>query len=224
MDDGTTTTAAATGAAATTGETAGAAIEWLLFAVVVVVPYLAWFPDLGDPPRLNPYTLFPLLGLWAWSLMWVHYAHGTLRRLVPGLGRSDAFHRWSGWLVLTLILLHPGLLLGAMTVDTELGPARGPLVYAGESGRVAVIAGAVALMAFCAFEVLVRLAQRPSVQRRWRWVSLSQVVAMTLIWFHGLALGRHLGDGGLRTWWFVLGVLYVPCAAVVLRADWRSEP
>lgn len=197
---------------------------WLLFAVVVIVPYVHWLRALDPGKPINPYTVFPLLGVWAWSLMWTHYAHGTLTMLSSRLVRSPIYDRLTGWLVLALLLGHPGLLVGAQLADTELGPVEGVRTFAGEGRGWLALLGALGLVAFLLYEVLVRLRLRERLGRAWRWVGLAQAAAMAAIFVHGLGLGRHLaGETWFRHYWVVLGALLLPCFSVIVRADWRRE-
>ncbi|MBI2051174.1 hypothetical protein HYT33_00210 [Candidatus Roizmanbacteria bacterium] len=49
---------------------------WMLFTIVVSVGYAVWKQRAG--PKYLPATLyevFPLLGIWAWSIMWTHCAN-----------------------------------------------------------------------------------------------------------------------------------------------------
>jgi hypothetical protein len=199
------------------------AVVWLLFAVVVVVPYVHWVHALEPGKPVNPYTVFPLLGVWAWSLMWTHYVHGTLTMVSSRFTSSATYKRWTGWMVLTLVLAHPGLLMGALLVDTEQVPPASYLGYAGAGREWLAVLGTVALVAFLGYEALVRLSLRERLGAGWRWVSVAQMVAMTAVFVHGLGLGRHLEQPGwFRHYWVLLGALLLPCFAVIGRADWRS--
>ncbi len=199
------------------------AVAWLLFCIVVIVPYVHWLDALGPSKPLDPYTVFPLLGIWAWSLMWTHYAHGSLTMVSRRFARSPIYQRVSGVLVLSLLLAHPGLLLAGLLIDTgPLAPSTA-LIYGGAGRGVFVIAGVAALVAFLAYELLDGLAVRGRLARHWRWVGLAQMVAMTLVFAHALGLGRHLQEPGwFRHYWVALGALLIPCFAVIGRADWRS--
>jgi hypothetical protein len=195
------------------------AAAWGMFCIVTIVPYVQWVGELEPGKPLNPYTVFPLLGLWAWSLMWTHYAHGTLAILSPRFVPSPIYKRVSGVAVLALILAHPALLTAALVRDTG-GAALGTYAGDGEVGYVAI--AAVALAAFLLWEVVTRGSWRQRLGRSWRWVSLAQMVAMALVFVHALALGRHFGaDTWFQHYWVALGALLLPCFAVIARADWR---
>lgn len=204
--------------------TASKLTPWLLFSLVVALPFLAWAQNLDwELVSLSLYALFPLLGLWAWGIMWTHYFYGALFLAFSYLERNPLYTKISGYIVLMLILFHPGLLALAQWQATALLPLSSFYAYAGSSLKFYIIIGGVALTTFLAYELLVRLRQQPCVRRLWPWVSLSQMIAMTLIFIHGLQLGQHLQAGWLQIYWIILGVLLIPSFAMVGWMDWSRR-
>lgn len=199
------------------------AVAWLLFCVVVLVPFVHWADTLAPGKPLNAYTVFPLLGVWAWSLMWTSYVHGTLSMVSDRFVRSPLYGRVTGVLVLMLLMAHPGLLITGLLVDTGEDAPGTVLLFGGEGEGVFVVLGMAALVAFFVYEVLDRLDLKARMGRRWRWVGLAQIAAMTAVFVHSLALGRHLDEAGwFRHYGVALGALLLPCFAVIGRADWRT--
>jgi hypothetical protein len=186
---------------------------WSLGALVCLIAILAWGP--GYDWRVLPfsaYVLFPLLGLLAFSLMWTHYVLGTIRELAgvkPEVLKS--YYHYTGWAVLFLICLHPGLLIGQLFLD---GAGLPPLSYeryvAPGLGWVTLL-GSVSLLVFLAFE-LHRFFGKKS---WWHYVVDASDFAMLAIVYHGLRLGTDLNRlGWFRTvWWFYA----VTLVAVLLR-------
>ena len=88
-------------------------LAWSLVATVSVLAFIAWGQgNSWNFSHLSSYQLFPLLGLLAFSLMWTHYIIGTAKELITA--RPEAlrtYYRWTGYAVLLLICLHPGLLI-----------------------------------------------------------------------------------------------------------------
>lgn len=156
--------------------------------------------------------------------MWTHYMYGTLRLLSDKFPFNHSYKKVSEYLVLAFILLHPGLLIYKLWADTGQYPPESYMNYVGEGSKLFLLMGTVALLCFLAYEVLSRLRRADVVQRVWRWVSLSQAIAMTLIFIHGLALGRHLYGGWFQAYWVLLGCLLIPCFAVILHYDWTKKP
>lgn len=199
-------------------------LPWKLFALVVIVSVIAWWTttgiQLGKP---TSYQLFPLLGLLAWSVMWTHYALGGVRLLRP-FPKNKLYSRLSAVVVLGCLLLHPGLLAMEMWETTRLLPPGSFYAYVGPAMKTTVLLGSISLIIFLAFDVFEYFHKKPWVQKQWKWISLSQMVAMTLIFIHSLRLGNTLQSGWFQFWWILLGALLIPCFGLILRADWTTKP
>ncbi len=199
-------------------------MPWLLFAVVVTVPSVAWLQTYNWEPVLTISAVFPLLGVLAWSIMWTHYAYSWMRLHYPEAYSANALYdKVSTWLVLGLILLHPGLLgwqqyrlFGVLPPDS---------FYTGiaENLEPFVAIGALALVLFLIYEVVHRLRQKQSIQKIWGWISLSQLLAMVLIFVHGLQVGQIVLSGWMIGWWIILGVLLLPALYSTAINDWKVQ-
>lgn len=181
---------------------------WALTLVVLVLPILAWLPRAS---QLTLYTLFPLFGLLAYSLMWAHYVAGALRRY---LGFDDTvlhLHFYlTSWLVLGLILLHPFLFeLGLYLDGLGLPPANLFSVYPGVLERLGILAAVVALVCFLFYEFH-RIYKAKS---WWRYVETANEVAMGFIIFHGFTLGGEIRNGWYYSVWVVMAVTLGLCVA-----------
>ncbi len=196
-------------------------LPWLVGAAAVLYP-LVTFID-AKPELTDPYQVFPILGILAWSLMWTHYVNGSITLWFGTKFRSPSYKKVTEYLVLALILLHPSLLVYALWRDTGTLPPASYLDYVGEANAKFILFGTVALLAFLSFEVLQRLRSRPAVMRQWRWVSVSQIVAMTLIFVHGLGLGNTINNSWFQTWWLFMGAVLLPCFWIVLQSDWPRK-
>jgi hypothetical protein len=197
---------------------------WSLFCIAVTVPFIAWGSRLGwDPEAITLYSLFPLLGLWAWSVMWTHYAYGSILILDGKAAKNKLYKKVSGWFVLAALLLHPGLLALAQWQSTDVLPPESYYLYVGQAFAIFITLGFIAINAFLAYEILERLRSNELVERYWKWMSLSQALAMILIFIHAMALGQDLGSGWFQFYWVILGALLIPCFGLILRADWRRK-
>lgn len=169
-----------------------------LLAVVV------WAGERLDGGALTAYDWFPLLGLLAFSLMWTHYIVGAIRRKL-GLEKSanKLYTRLTGVVVLALILLHPGLLIFQLNRDGfGLPPSSYVQVYAEPMMRGAIMLGTIALLIFLAFECKKWWGEKSW----WRFVEYAQLLAMGLIFYHGLTLGRELSVGWYQAVWYLYGI------------------
>lgn len=195
---------------------------WCLWVLALAIPFVRWLQLLGGRP-LDAYTIFPLLGLWLLSTFWVSYAVGAIGMLDKRFQPNKYFSQATGYAILSLLLLHPGLLLGTQWLKYDLLPPKSYENYVGHAAKIFVLIAGVAWLLFISYEFFMRLKQKPWVAKHWRWISLTQMIAMALVFTHSLKLGQHLQTGWLRVYWVILGVILVPCIIIVGRADWKKH-
>ena len=160
---------------------------------------------------INAYQLFPLLGLLAFSIMWSHYITGTIRELL-NINKSvlSKYFRLTSYVVLILILLHPGLFIYQRFRDGYgLPPGSYESYVAPGLGWVTML-GTVSLLVFIAFEFHRLYGKRSW----WRYVADASDFAMLAILYHGLRLGGQLQQGWFRYVWLFYAVSLV---AVLVR-------
>ncbi|HMS23885.1 MAG TPA: hypothetical protein PKB09_03695 [Candidatus Saccharibacteria bacterium] len=198
---------------------------WLLFFIVVVIGCTAYFSDQNweiSAVVSSGLSIFPLLGIVAWSIMWTHFVYGALR-IKYRLPKNKLYSVSSGWLVLILILLHPGLFFFEMNRTTQLLPPKSILLYTGEGLLWAVLIAELALLIFLSYEVFNRIRDKAIIKKNWFWISLSQMLAMTLIFVHSLALGQNLKDGWFRYYWILLFVILAVCFAIIFKTELKKR-
>lgn len=179
----------------------------LLTTLVLGLSFLAWLQ--GVRGNVGRYEFFPLLGLMAFGLMWMHYVSGSLKRYV-GLANERAVLRKyftvTSVIVLGLILLHPGLLYtGLYTDGFGLPPLSSFAVYQSVGARVALLLGSIGLTIFLLFELKRWFGQR----KWWKYVDYANIGAMILIFMHALIIGGELMNGWFRFVWLALGWILV---------------
>lgn len=199
-------------------------LPWLLFAFVSIFTIIGWLyiRDWSIYP-ITALSIFPVLGIYAWSIMWTHYIISTNRLLNPSVGRNKQYSFVSSLIVFALILLHPGLIIWSMWSNLGTLPPGSIYSYVGESMKVFIILGLVSLVIFLSFDVFSKYRNRSIVKRNWRWISLLQMIAMILIFIHGIGLGYILENTAFRIYWLVLGTTLIPCFAVVIKNDWKNN-
>lgn len=181
-------------------------MAWSLSLIVSVVAIIAWGGN--NNWRLFPistYQFFPVLGLLAFSIMWSHYVAATVRDLA-GIQKEalSSYFRRTGYLVLVLICLHPGLLTYQRFRDGAGLPPGSYASYVGHSLGWVTLLGEVSLLVFLAFEFHRVFGKRPW----WHYVHNASDAAMLAIAYHGLRLGSQLHRGWLRyVWLFYVAVL-----------------
>ena len=193
---------------------------WILGVGVMFAGFLAWFQNMGNTFNIvSLYQVFPILGIWAWSIMWTHFAIWELRRLKPVLPKNALYSKVSGILVFLLLLLHPGLLAIEQFRQGEGLPPASYYAYAGEASAWLIMLGSLGLTGFLFYEVVSRFQKNEKVKKMWWLVNITQTVAMAAIFTHGLKLGGDIHGGWFRTYWIWLGLMLIPC---LLHAHWED--
>ena len=178
-----------------------------LTVFVVGLAVLAWLQGLHG--KIGVYELFPLLGILAWVLMWMHYVGGSLKRYLGLAKDMQILKRYfdiTSAIVLALILLHPGLLYVGLYADgMGLPPFSAFLVYEHLTMRVALVLGSISLTIFLLFE----LRRWFKGKSWWRYIEWANILAMFLIFVHALMIGGELYAGWFMAVWVLLGLFLV---------------
>jgi hypothetical protein len=184
---------------------------WVLAAVVCTVALVAWGRDYHWKfLPFNAYRTFPLLGLFAFGLMWTHYMVGTARELTGVKPEAiRPYFRYTGYSVLVLICLHPGLLIYQLFSDgAGLPPGSYEHYVAPGLGWITLL-GTASLLVFLVFEFHRKFGDRPW----WHYVVDASDIAMLAIVYHALRLGTDLHQKWYRyVWWFYAITLVVVLA------------
>lgn len=186
---------------------------WALSSISVLLALLAWLRDHNwQLAHLSSYTLFPLFGLLAFSLMWSHYIVAAIRKYyrVPSAALGNYFEVTSLG-VLAAILLHPGLLVYRLWRDGFGLPPASYKSYVAPGMVWIVILGTISLFIFLAFEL--RRFYKNHIW--WKYVQYASDAAMAAIFYHSLRLGMQLQGGWLRGVWFLYGLTYIIALVVM---------
>ena len=187
---------------------------WILFTLVSSISIILWLITLsGNIGSL--YQFFPILGVLAWTTMWVQYvAASTDKRFV----------KWTGVLVLLLIMMHPGIFLVQRFLDTGLLPPESYVTYVGPLREWAIVLAIAALVVFLLYDILKRFRRKLIAHGVWAYFGLLQMVAMVAIFIHGLTLGTSMNSHFFVFWWILLGIILVPCMIRQVIRDFRTLP
>ncbi|MFI5271210.1 MAG: hypothetical protein ACHQT9_04155 [Candidatus Saccharimonadales bacterium] len=182
-------------------------IAWFLVATVSILAVVGWagyfqwhiFP-------ISTYQFFPVLGLLAFSILWTHYIIVFLKtRWSINRAVTANYFRWTGYAVLALICLHPGLLIYQRFRDGYGLPPHSYETYVAPGLGWITLVGTTCLLIFLAFE-LHRFFGKKS---WWHYVSDASDLAMLGIAYHSLRLGTTLQQGWLRYVWYFYVVTLV---------------
>jgi len=198
--------------------------SWGIFALSVVLPIAVWGNNVSwNFSSLSLYSYFPLFGLLAWMIMWTHYVNGAVRIKTPGLKKPKYYAKVTAYIVLASILLHPGLLALAQFQNDAGLPPTSFFNYLGDASRIAVLFGSISLIIFLSFEYFDRARNKDWVKKAGLWISISQSVAMILIFVHALRIGGNLNTDWFYAVWLAYGALLIPCFYIIHDADLKSR-
>jgi hypothetical protein len=150
---------------------------------------------------LSSYQFFPLLGLLAFSIMWSHYMMTAVRTYwrLPREVLAKYF-RWTGYAVLVLICLHPGILVYQRFRDGFGLPPHSYETYVAPSMAWVTLLGTASLLVFLAFELRRFYGNRSW----WHYVADASDIAMLAIVYHALRIGSSLqAVSWFRMVWYV---------------------
>jgi hypothetical protein len=197
---------------------------WVILAFAILVPFIVWGQGIDwQLGSISIYRWFPLFGLLAWMVMWTHYITGTLVIKYPILTRPKIYKPFTEYLVLASLLLHPGLLIYAQWKNGAGLPPNSYLEYVGEALALAVMFGTIALIIFLSYEFFDRLQHKQTIKRWWPAISISQSIAMILIFVHGLRLGTNLSSGWFVYVWIACGIALLPCFYIIHEQDFANR-
>ncbi len=185
---------------------------WLLTALAAALAVIVWGQSYDWQLSFDAYLVFPVLGLTAYSIMWAHYMAGTLREFfrVDKTALKE-YYRWTGFAVLALICLHPGLLIYKRFVDGYGLPPHSYETYVAPGLGWITLLGTASLLVFLAYEFHRKFGKRDW----WHFVTQAGDLAMIAIFYHGLRLGTQTQSGWFHYVWWFYGITLV---AVLIRS------
>lgn len=179
-------------------------VAWELTFVVSFLSFYVWGDQLSwDFSSLNLYSVFPLLGLLGFSLMWTHYVMWALR-VWTGYDNDQisSYRKYTSHVVLACILLHPALIIYQLNKDGLGLPPESYANFVGDAAVKFIYLGLIAWMAFMLFEFKNKLSKKSW----WKYVLMFNSIAMFFVVVHALQLGQHLQTGWFKSVWIGYGV------------------
>jgi len=198
----------------------------LVFAAALVIPALAFFSNRGgtgflaglDLPTFS-ILMFPLVGLYAFTLLWVQFMLGSslypLRAVFPWI---ETFHRTEGVFVLLFALLHPTLVLLGVGSLAEyfktdfVADALVPWVWVGE----------VQLTLLCITVATAILRKTKRLRTRWHYIHYANYIVFGLAWLHSWNLGTDV-QSSLAWLWYCYGATALISAGARLVREVRTR-
>lgn len=189
-----------------------------LYATVTITAIYVWGVQLNwNLSNLDAFTVFPLLGLVAFSLMWVHYLSGFIRDTwFPGSSTKRTFNVTT-IAVLVLILMHPALLITQLFRQGFGLPPGSYKDYVAPGNYIFAIIGMIGLAGLLTFEFRRFFSKKPW----WKYVGVISDSAILLIALHSIKLGQHLQSGWFRYLWYfyVLTLILLIARTYVMKLN-----
>jgi glycine/D-amino acid oxidase-like deaminating enzyme/nitrite reductase/ring-hydroxylating ferredoxin subunit len=190
-------------------------IVWL---AVLAMPALAFFGARGGTGFLKGLDFktlrlltFPLLGLYAFTLIWAQLVIGAnmrwLRRLFP---RIETFHRTEGIFALVFALAHPLFLATGLGLAEYL-----KIEFVDPRLKWAVLLGDLQLLLLVTTVATALLMKRPWLRRRWHLIHYANYAVFAMVWVHSWTLGSDVRTTSLKWLWFFFGATGI--ASAVMR-------
>jgi len=179
-------------------------LNWLyLIQLMFLAPsFIYWLDSRSwSFSELGFYGLFPLLGLFAFTMMWFHLMVAYLKKIRPKMFDYENFYKITSRIVLALIILHPGLL-----IYKSLSQGTSVLDYSGNNNRAFIAFGIIALIVFLGYEVVEKFKKSSIIVNNQQYVRAFNRAAFVLVYTHGLMVGQHLQNGWLKILWIFYGI------------------
>ena len=169
---------------------------WLavVYPLLVRIKTLPWKADI-EVLSLN---VFPLFGLAAFALLWLHSISGVFEPWLRKHINFDRFVHITSSIILISIILHPLLLL----VGLKLNIKNVFLYYEVKYIWLAIVAW----LLLITYDIGKALKKYNFFVRNWNNILIISTVGFLLTFFHSLALGSDLQSGILRSIWIFYGV------------------
>lgn len=152
------------------------------------------------------FNLFPMLGMAAFTLLWLHVLSGAFEPWLKKHFDFDRFVHNTSILIFIFIILHPLLLLIGLDFNfNEL------FLYGAKHIWFAIIAWILLIT----YDIGKVLQKYNFFTRNWKNILLISTIGFLLTFFHSIGLGSDLQSGTLRIIWIIYGITGIAAAIYV---------
>lgn len=169
----------------------------LVATVAVVLPIWAHIRNVSWSDSSLLLNLFPIFGLLAFTLLWLHSMSGVFEEYLRRLYNFDFFVHWSSLVILVSFVLHPLLLL--ILIDFDIFG-----LFEGHS--LPLWLGVIGFVLLLTYDIGKALKKRELFSRHWNKILVISTAGFLLTFFHSIMLGSDLQSGFLRSLWIFYGV------------------
>ncbi len=152
-------------------------------------------------------NLFPMFGLAAFAILWLHVVSGVFEPWLRENFDFDRFVNNTSFLLFIFIILHPLLLL----ISLNFSFSNLFLAY----GVRSVWLGIIAWLLLITYDIGKAFKKRGFFSSNWNNILIISTVGIILIFFHSLDLGSDLQSGHLRVIWLFYGLTAIIAAIYV---------
>lgn len=144
-------------------------------------------------------NVFPLFGLAAFSMLWLHAISGVFEEWLRQHINFDRFVQITATLILWCIILHPLLLLFMLRFNTS------DLFLA--YGTTYITLGIIGWLLLITYDITKPLKKHYQFfAKNWTTVLIISNIGFLITFFHATALGSDLQSGPLRGLWYFYGI------------------
>lgn len=154
-----------------------------------------------------PFSLFPIFGILAFSLLWLHVAGAAIEDWVKKYVDFEWFIENTSLPILILMLSHPLFLLIGAQFDIRGIFASYPSTY--------LWIGIFGLILLLTYDIGRAFKKHDFFVRNWDRILFISTIGFVLIFFHSINLGHDLESGILRIIWFFYGITGILSAVYV---------
>lgn len=202
-----------------------------IFLVVLIIPAWTYFvvndaaASLFGPnvePAMRFFTLFRLLGLYAFTFLWGQLMIGPFMKPLGKIYGKNwfYFHRMQGLFALLLACLHPLILyVGYITLTGRYGWLDAINAYTPKF-TIALL-GEIALLLMLLTISSALLMRKPWMKSKWHWIHLLNYVIFVLVWVHSYVLGTEAKVAPMSWLYIFFGLTFI--MALVYRRGYRTD-
>lgn len=185
------------------------ALSLLLLLIILVLPGLIFFQNRGgwsflEGASFNTFAalIFPLFGLYGFTLIWVQIMLGSnMRFWVKIWPKVLKFHQYEGVAAFILVLIHVSLIIITYGFEKYLGASFLP-----ENLRIYGILGSLAFLLLVISVNAALFRKTRFLREHWRSLHYLNYSIFFLVLVHSLSLGSDTRPTLLRYLWYFFGL------------------
>lgn len=182
----------------------------LLFIVVLLAPGYVFFTNRGGLSFLRgaetfkevSLLIFPLFGLYAFTLVWIQLMIGSNMGLLTRVFRSIRnYHKQQGKVAFLFALIHPNLLILSIGLSEYFR-----FRFVDPSLKIYLFFGVFAYYSLILTATTAILMRISFLRKAWRYIHYLNYLIFVAVWFHSWFLGSDVQSSNLKYLWIFYGI------------------